>query len=106
MDDFDRHALALLKFVEDSVHEAIEDPTSRQALLTEANCGLRVLRKTLSRDPDHESTFAKWSLLENRAGWDLEKIGNDHAADPKEPLLCALSEILFTRYFFGVPRPT
>ncbi len=102
MDDLNKYALSLLKFVEDNVHEAIAEPASRQALLAEGNCGLRILGRTLHRHDEH--IFGKWALIINDTS-DLERIGKDNLDDPKEPLLAALNRILITRYLFGVPRP-
>jgi hypothetical protein len=44
------YALRLLKFVEDSVNEAINDPNSRDALLSEADGAMRILQRTLIRE--------------------------------------------------------
>ena len=44
------YAMRLLNFVEDSVNEAIKDPTSRDALLSEADGAIRILQRTLMRE--------------------------------------------------------
>lgn len=48
--DLDNYVLGLLKFVEDSVKEALNDPASQQALLSEADDAMRVLQRTLVRE--------------------------------------------------------
>jgi len=62
MNELDSFAVRMLNFVEDSVNEALEDQSSRRALLSEADCALRVLEKTLRRE-DH-TKLAQLLLLD------------------------------------------
>jgi hypothetical protein len=92
--DLDAYGLRLLKFVEDSVNEAIEDASSRAALLSEANCALRVLKRTLHREAP--TKFGQFALIEG-SEWDLEQVFKDNPLDFSEKLREALGRILEAR---------
>jgi len=56
MKELDSFALRLLKFTEDSVNEALDDPTSLMLLLSEADDALRILETTLRREDPTKHT--------------------------------------------------
>ena len=94
MDNLDTFALRLLKFIEDSVTEALHDPASRHGLLIEADCALRVLQKTLLReDPPKNAQLMLLGVFD----WSFEYIMNENPPDPSEKLKEAFAEVLKAR---------
>jgi hypothetical protein len=96
--DLDQKALDLLQFVEDSVNEAIEDVSSRPALLMEATCALRVLKATLRRnEPDSQ----RLSMLRLTEALDCDfAVLAENNADPVPKLREALKGVLSARMMF------
>jgi hypothetical protein len=100
MDDLNPYALRLLKFVEDSVEEALNDQSSQQALLREADDAVRVLQRTLKRED--QLRLAQLMLL---GVFDdaLEIIANECPDDPSAKLKAALQRKLTARALFSEP---
>jgi hypothetical protein len=94
MQDLNAYALQLLTFVKDSVHEAIRDKASRQALLSEADCALRVLKRTLLREQREDYPIYTKAALTQIFNFDLEDIAKTNPSNLEDKLLEALSTIL------------
>jgi hypothetical protein len=92
--DLNAHALRLLRFVEDSVTEAIATPAERVPLLEEAQGALRVLCRTLFRED--QAKLAQ-TMLASGFHWNLPRIG---AEEGDEKLGEALETILSARVVF------
>jgi hypothetical protein len=94
MNDLNVCALRLLKFVEDSINEALGDVASQQGLLTEADCAIRVLQRTLLReDQDTHGTLMMMGTFEVN----FQKIAADNPPNPSQKLREALLFVLNSR---------
>lgn len=63
MTDLDNCVLHLLKFIEDSFKEAINNPNAALETLSEADCTIRVLKNMLQRDQAQAGKFANLVLF-------------------------------------------
>jgi hypothetical protein len=90
-------ALRLLKFVDESVNEAIADQTSRRALLIEADCAVRVLKRMLLREAP--KLHAKLAIMDVFRP-SFEHIASGQPADLSEQLKRALQIVLEARQCF------
>jgi hypothetical protein len=61
MTDLNAHALFLLSFIEDSLNEALANPTAMLEPLSEADCSLSVLKKAPLKDDERK--FATLMLM-------------------------------------------
>jgi hypothetical protein len=98
MNNMDSFALRMLKFIEDSVNEALRDQSSRKGLLIEADCALRVLQKTLLREDQKKN--AQLMML-GVFDWNFERIASENPPDPSAKLQEALENVLKARIVFN-----
>ena len=99
MDDLNVCVLRLLKFVEDSVNEALSDPSSRQALFSEADDAIRILGRTLERED--KTKLAQLMLLVFLTET-LEGVASRNYLNPVENVKEALQVKMRARKLFYV----
>jgi hypothetical protein len=93
----DSHALRLLKCAEDSVNEALDDPTSLRLLLSEADDALRTLETVLRRD---DPTKLTQLLILGVFEPTLEEVALRHPLDIEIKVGDALREKMTARRVF------
>src|SRR5262249_40186935 len=98
MQDLNAFALRLLKFIDESIAEAIGNAEERHALLEEAQGALRVLKRTLLRE---EQTKHAKAVLVSSFDWDLPKMRTE--PNPEENLRRAAANIGKMGIVFGAP---
>jgi|ERR1700687_281795 len=100
MSDLDTHALRLLKFIEDSVAEAMANPSAMLEPLSEADCALCVLKKTVLREDQVKN--AELMLL-GVFDYNFVGIARENPADPTEKLKNALSFVMRAKFVLTSP---
>jgi hypothetical protein len=96
----DAHALRLLKFIQDSVAEAIANPSAMLEPLSEADSALRVLKKTVLREDQVKNVYL---MLLGVFDYNLVDIALENPADPNEKLKDALSFVMRAKTHFSTP---
>src|SRR6266446_8130750 len=94
-------AMGLLKFIEDSVNEALSDPSSpqRPSLLDNADAAKRVLKEILLRyDKPKLDQLNSLRVFDQGC---FVKIADEHSPDPSKKLRDALGKVLFAKKLFG-----
>ncbi len=99
-DDLNSHALRLLKFIEDSVAEALASPASMLEPLSEADCALRVLQKTLLREGEQGKLRQAQLSLIGVFDPDFVQIAKDNQPNQTAKLKEALVTVLLARDHF------
>jgi len=97
MSDLDAHVLRLLRFIEDSVAEAMANPSTMLEPLSEADCALRVLKKTVLRE--NQVRNAELMLL-GVFDYNFVDIARENPTDPIEKLKDALSFVMRAKLVF------
>lgn len=99
MTDINTHALRLIRFVDQSVTDALSDDESCGALLSEADSAVRVLQAVLKREaPTQHTQMMISGALDVR----FQQIAVEHPDEPCEALRDALKEFLTaSRFIFG-----
>jgi len=100
MSDLDGHALRLIKFIEDSVAEAMANPSAMLEPLSEADCALRVLKKTVLREDQVKNVYL---MLLGVFDYNFVDIVHENPADPTEKLKDALSFVVRGKKHFSTP---
>lgn len=99
MSDLNKCALRLLNFIEDSVHEAINNPTAAFEPLNEADCTIRLLMKILKQED--EVKCASLSLLPTfDGGTSLLKAAKERPDDLNSTLSDAVQQCGLAKQFF------
>jgi hypothetical protein len=99
MDDLKVCVLRLLKFVEDSVNEALKDLSSRPGLLSEADEAIRQLERIVARE---DSVLLTKLRLLGVFDQTLEDSANSNPLNPSEQIKEALQVKMGARILFNV----
>jgi hypothetical protein len=95
--ELDSFALRLLQFAEDSVNEALDDPTYLMLLLSEADDAFRILKSVLRReDPTKHTQLIILGVFDPT----LEEVASRHPLDIAIKLRDALREKMVARRVF------
>jgi hypothetical protein len=100
MSDFDKHALHLLKFIEDSIAEALANPAEMSAPLSEADGALRVLKKSLVRGNEDQRTLHAQLALIGAFDLSFVQIAKENPTNPSEKLKEGLACVLRGKLLF------
>jgi hypothetical protein len=98
MFDLDAYVLKLLKFIEDSVAEALANPSAMLEPLSEADCALRVLKRTLLREDQIKNADL---MLIGVFDYHFVDIAHEIPANPTQRLQGALSFVMRAKRHFS-----
>jgi hypothetical protein len=98
MQDVTGHALRLLKFIEDSVTEALSNPSAMLEPLSEADCALRVLQKLLIKEvPSKNAVLMLIGVFDQN----FVQITKDNPINPVPKIKTALDDVLRAKEHFN-----
>jgi hypothetical protein len=92
--DFNAYALRLLKFIDDSIAEALQNPAEMSAALSEADGALRILKKSLIRGNEQQHTLHAQLALLGVFDPSFVQIAKDNPRNPSEKLKEGLDYVL------------
>lgn len=94
----DHHALRLLRFIEDSVEEALSNPNAMSEPLSEADFALRLLQKALIKEnPTKNAALMLLGVFDVN----FLQIAKDNSTDPQPKLCAALETVREARHHFA-----